>query len=85
MMIELKCWSVSFNALKNGTKKFEYRKCDKPYNVGVTLWQREWNPETGYTGSELCHDVTFIIFGGVFGIPEGYCIMSMSEPRVIRP
>jgi len=79
--IELKCWPISFQAIKNGTKRFEYRKDDRPYYVGVTLWQREWNPDTGYTGDELYHDVTFIIRGGVFGIPEGYCIMSMSESR----
>jgi hypothetical protein len=79
--IELKCWSVSFQALKNGTKRFEFRKDDRPYDVGVTLLEREWNPDTGYTGDELYHDVTFIIRGGVFGIPDGYCIMSVSEPR----
>jgi hypothetical protein len=79
--IELKCWSISFQAMKNGAKRFEYRKDDRPYDTGVTLWQREWNPDTGYTGDNLFHDVTFIIRGGVFGIPEGYCIMSVSEPR----
>lgn len=79
--IELKCWSVSFQALKNGTKRFEYRKDDRTYEVGKTLYQREWNPDTQYTGDWLYHDVTFIIRGGVFGIPEGYCIMSVSEPR----
>jgi len=90
--IELKCWSISFQAIKNGTKRVEYRKDDRPYEVGRTLWQREWNPSHdeendclvsggGYTGDELYQDVTFIIRGGVFGIPEGYCIMSVSEPR----
>jgi hypothetical protein len=82
--IELKCWSVSFQAIKNGTKRFEYRKDDRPYEVGRTLWQREWNPDTLYTGDELYHDITFIINGGVFGIPEGYCIISTTEPRSTR-
>jgi hypothetical protein len=82
--IELKCWSVPFQALKDGSKRFEYRKDDRPYEVGATLWQREWNPNTLYTGEELYHDITFIIRGGVFGIPEGYCIISTSEPRNAR-
>ena len=80
-VIELKCWSVSFRAIKNGSKRFEYRKEDRPYKVGVTLYQREWNPDTLYTGDWLYHDVTFYLKGGVFGIPEGYCIVSTSEPR----
>jgi len=79
--IELKCWSISFQAIKDGTKRFEYRKDDRPYGVGVTVLQREWNPDTGYTGDSLYHDITFIIRGGVFGIPGGYCIFSTSEPR----
>jgi Domain of unknown function (DUF3850) len=82
--IELKCWSVSFQAIKDGSKRFEYRKDDRPYEVGRTLWQREWNPDTLYSGDELYHDITFIIRGGVFGIPEGYCIVSTSEPRSTR-
>jgi len=91
-LIELKCWSESFRALKDGIKRFEYRKDDRPYAVGVTLYQREWNPSYdeendcfvsggGYTGDVLYHDVTFIIRGGIFGIPEGYCIMSVTESR----
>jgi len=79
--IELKCWSISFQAIKDGSKRFEYRRDDRPYDVGVTVKQNEWNPDTGYTGDFLYHDITFIIRGGVFGIPEGYCIFSTTEPR----
>lgn len=80
-LIILKCWSVSFQALKDGSKRFEYRKDDRPYDVGVTVKQEEWNPDTEYTGDYLYHDITWIIRGGVFGIPEGYCIFSVTEPR----
>lgn len=80
-VIELKCWTPSFKALKDGTKRFEFRKDDRPYAVGVTVKQKEWNPDTEYTGDYLYHDITFIIRGGIFGIPEGYCIFSTTEPR----
>lgn len=83
-VIEVKCWSVSFRALKSGDKRFEFRKDDRPYAVGKTVHQREWNPDTEYTGDSLYHDITWIIHGGVFGIPEGYCIYSASEPRSTR-
>ena len=29
----------------------------------------------------LERDITYIIHGGRFGIPEGYCIMSLSPPQ----
>jgi len=80
-LIILKCWTPSFKALKDGTKRFEYRKDDRPYEVGVTVKQEEWNPNTEYTGAFLYHDITWIIRGGIFGIPEGYCIFSTTEPR----
>ena len=83
-VIELKCWSDSFQAMKAGSKRFDFRKNDRPYKIGATLFQREWNPDTGYTGDVLYHEVTFLIEGGIFGIPEGYCIVSVSEPRIAK-
>lgn len=75
-IIELKCWTPSFQALRNRTKRFELRKNDRPYAVGKILSQREWNPGTEYTGEIDDYEVTWILTEG-FGLPPGYCIMSV--------
>lgn len=79
-VIELKCWTPSFQALRNHTKRFEFRKNDRPYAVGKILRQREWNPGTEYTGEVDDYEITWILFEG-FGIPPGYCIMSVIPAR----
>jgi hypothetical protein len=74
----IKCWSVSFQAMKSGLKTFEYRKNDRNYQVGDILRQEEWNEITSeYTGDTLNQKVTYLLIGGQFGIPENYCIMSV--------
>lgn len=75
-IIELKCWTPSFQALRNRTKRFELRKNDRNYQVGKILHQREWNPGTEYTGEVDDYEVTWILLEG-FGLPLGYCIMSV--------
>ena len=90
MTHELKCWTEPFQAVKRGDKPFEWRKDDRDYRVGDTLRLREWNPayrpdgsllpkSRGYTGDEILRTVTYIIREG-FGIPEGYCIIGLSDP-----
>ena len=77
MKHELKCWPAVFQAMLDGTKGFEYRKNDRDFKCGDTLYQREWNPETQeYTGREMHQGpIPYIVYGGRFGIPDGYCIM----------
>ncbi len=41
---ELKCWPVPFAAMRDGTKRFEFRKDDRNYQVGDVLQNREWMP-----------------------------------------
>jgi hypothetical protein len=84
---ELKCHPEPFQAVKRGDKLFEFRKDDRDFRVGDTLRLREWIPDGGwingykvwghYTGRECARTITYIIREG-FGIPEGYCIMSLS-------
>jgi hypothetical protein len=89
---ELKCHPEPYQAVKRGDKPFEFRKDDRGFNVGDTLWLREWDPKRGYdfyipelpesnsyTGDECRRLVTYIIREG-FGIPEGYCIMGFGHP-----
>jgi hypothetical protein len=76
---ELKCWSEPFNEIVNGMKKFEYRLNDRNYEVGDILYLREWIPDTkNYTGCVITKSVTSILKTG-FGLPEGYCIMSLGD------
>lgn len=84
---ELKIWPSQFEAVVAGTKTFEWRKNDRDYAVGDTLVLREWDPAiftpaggdwTGYTGRELKVVVTYKA-EGVFGIPEGYCVLSIAK------
>jgi hypothetical protein len=77
---DLKCWPDSFNALVHEEKTFEWRKNDRGFEVGDTLWLREWEPTSGkYTGREIKRSVAYILSGSLFGIPEGYCIMSLRK------
>jgi len=87
MTHELKCHPEPFQAVKRGEKTFEFRKDDRDYRVGDTLRLREWKPDVkwegggepvGYTGEMLHRTITYIIREG-FGIPEGYCIMSIAS------
>ena len=89
MVHELKCHPGPFQAVKDGSKPFEWRKDDRGYQVGDTLWLREWYPgdtpsvpdsTAGYTGDGLRRTVTYIIREG-FGIPEGYCIMGLAAAK----
>lgn len=92
---ELKCHPGPFQAVKDGSKTFEWRKDDRGYKVGDTLWMREWDPDAvrqkyrhgqfhelqdGYTGDEISRTVTYIIREG-FGIPDGYCIMGLAAAK----
>lgn len=78
-MHELKTWHEPFWAIMEGTKKFEFRLNDRDFREGDILCLREWNPFfKEYTGRMTLRKVTYILTSG-FGIPEGYCIMSI-EP-----
>jgi hypothetical protein len=79
MQHELKTWPEPFQAALEGKKKFEYRKDDRPFKVGDTLVLKEWTPENEqYTGRSWQFAITYILDHG-FGLPEGYCIMSIDK------
>jgi len=72
----LKCWTMPFQAMRDGIKTFEFRKNDRDYHVGEILELHEWNPDTDYTGRVGFYKVTWCLYEG-FGLPDGYCIMSV--------
>lgn len=86
---EIKTWPNEFQAIVEGRKPFEWRKDDRGFEVGDTLRLLEWLPHaptTGdegclaaayYTGREIAVTVTDIQRGPSWGIPEGFCMMSI--------
>lgn len=77
----LKTWPDPFEAVFIGVKRFEFRKNDRDFQEGDKLVLQEWNPEThAYSGFEYVCTVPYILRGPKFGLPEGYCVISLSEP-----
>lgn len=77
---DLKTWPEYFEATWSGRKPWELRKNDRGYQPGQVLRLREWEPlRQAYTGRVIVADVVYVLFGGVFGLPEDYCIMTLSE------
>jgi hypothetical protein len=75
---ELKCWPESFEAVMSERKRFDYRKYDRGFNVGDALHLRRWDPATeNYQGGGCLCLVTYVINGPTFGVPEGYCVLSI--------
>lgn len=75
---DLKCWPKPFDAVERGDKRFEFRRDDRGFSIGDILVLRRWNPQTGdYTGRWLRKRVTYLARGPEFGIPLGYCVMSL--------
>lgn len=82
---ELKTDALVFQAVKNGYKTFEIRKNDREYQTGDLLLLNE----TLYTGAEMAEGkslyytgqkclvkVTHVLHGPVYGLQDGWCIMS---------
>lgn len=76
---DLKVWPAEFEAMMLGEKWFEYRKNDRGYQVGDVLELREYSPEqSSYSGRSIFRRITYIQHGtGQFGIPQGFCVMSL--------
>lgn len=80
---ELKCWPEPFKAVLDGKKTHEIRKTDRDFHEGDELLLREWAPTVprGYTGREVYARVTYLSPPGMFGLPEGLCVMSLQLVR----
>jgi hypothetical protein len=82
---DLKIWPEPFAAIVRGDKHHEFRKDDRGFEVGDVLELRSWNPETSSYGlGFIAMRVTYISRGPSFGIPDGYCVMSV-EPQELKP
>ena len=75
---QLKCWEEEFYEIYRGHKLWEWRKNDRDFKTGDILVLEEYiETDKEYTGSNIVAKVPYILYGPDFGIPKGYCIMSL--------
>ncbi len=83
---ELKTDPEVFDAVFDGSKTFEIRKNDRNFQVGdtLTLLRTEFTgaemargKPLRFTGQEFHVAVTHILHGPVYGLADGWCIMSI--------
>ncbi len=88
---ELKCWPVPYRATLDGSKRHEFRRNDRGFEVGDLLLLREWSPigtdvwpaEKGdYTGRMAMVRISFISHGPDWGIPTGHVVMSIAQVQL---
>jgi hypothetical protein len=77
---ELKTWPDAFEAIERGAKHHEVRKNDRRFVTGDLLQLREWDPSTeAYTGRERTVRVSYVSYGGAWGLPDDICVMSIER------
>lgn len=82
---ELKVLPEFYAALDDGSKTFEVRKDDRPFEVGHHLRLREWSPERGFHNDIALdwqtREITYILRGvqaEAFGVQPGFCVLGLS-------
>lgn len=74
----LKILPEHFKNVIEGTKRFEVRRNDRNFKNGDGLCLEEYDLQTKqYTGQSKYFIVTNILYGGQYGIQEGFCVMSI--------
>lgn len=81
MIHALKTEQIFFEASAAGTKSFEVRKNDRPFESGDYIALNEWG-EKGYTGRCTLHKIVYILSDPEY-CKEGYVVLGM-EPCEIR-
>lgn len=77
---QLKTWTQFYKEIAAGRKNFEVRKNDRNFKHGDVLILKEWLPTSQkYTGEIMRVKVDYILYGGQFGIEQGFCVMSISK------
>ena len=76
--IQLKVWAEFFPDLSTGVKNFEVRLNDRSYTEGTILHLCEYDQRGKvYTGRSCLRRVTYVLYGGQFGIEDGYVVMGL--------
>ncbi|WP_029458197.1 DUF3850 domain-containing protein [Solidesulfovibrio alcoholivorans] len=83
---ELKTDPVVFQAVASGLKSYEIRLNDRNFRVGDRILLCE-TYHTGedmkhgaplkYTGNKIAADIRHILHGPIYGLMEGWCILSI--------
>jgi hypothetical protein len=84
MIHHLKTWSSRFDAMMAGAKRFEFRRDDRwpAFALGDVLILQSYNEDLGdYLPGVLPVGVTHIERAPSFGIPAGFCCMSIRPRR----
>lgn len=75
---EVKCNKKEFQFVYLGSKSFELRVNDRNYQVGDSLYLKEFDPETKtFSGRWIIKRITYILFGPSYGLPDNMVIMSI--------
>ena len=82
MTHKLKILPEYYQAVKSGDKDFEIRFNDRDFKVGDMVVLREY--EENYTDSEPIERRIKYIYAGEIGLKEGFCVLGMEDPSVIR-
>ena len=64
-----------------GLKPWEFRKNDRDFQVGDILHLACWDGESFTDDPPIVRLVVYVLRGGRFGIPDGFCIMTTRRPR----
>jgi len=81
MVHRLKTWTEPFGAIRRGEKTHEFRKNDRNFQVGDVLELAEYTSFGFYSGEVETRVVTYISRGPEWGIPDGYCVMSIGPVK----
>lgn len=76
----LKIKTEHYQAVIAGKKNFEIRKNDRSFTVGDSILLLEWSEKAGYTGKEVMRMITYILSKPIYGLKQGYCILSFQPP-----
>lgn len=69
-----------FEAVEAGTKTFEYRINDRDFQPGDKVVLLEYDTESEcLTGRQIEKTITYVLQGGIVGVPKTYCVFSIAE------
>lgn len=77
---QLKILPRYYKKVGSGEKTFEIRKDDRGFKVGDLLELCEFE-DGQYTGNSYLTEITYIHYGGEYGLEEGYCILSIKPHK----
>lgn len=73
----IKTWMPYFQDIIDGKKPFEFRLNDRNFQEGDEIKHIEWNSEENKeTGRQCWATITYMVKGGMFGIPDNYCLFA---------